>query len=263
MSDYEARQEAKRERLLAGADRASKEADSQWKRMDNIASVIPLGQPILVGHHSERRHRRDLKTMDNAMRKSVEANKRAAEFERRAAAVGTGGISSDDPEAVAKLKAEIVKREAEQAEMKRINREFKKTGDLNQIDMPESWRLGIARTLSVCPWEKRPFPAYALQNNNAQIRRLKQRVTELEARSAEPDRDDIEGSGYRITEDRDDNRILVELDEKPPREVRQMLKSNGFRWSPTRVAWCRQINNRARYDASVVAKELEKLNPSE
>jgi hypothetical protein len=259
MNDYEAKQEAKRERLLDRAHGARKESADQRRRMNSIAVHIPLGQPILVGHHSERRHRRDLSAIDNAMRKSVEASKYAADLERRAAAVGTGGISSDDPEAVAKLKPQLAERERDQDEMKRINREFKTTGDLSKVDMPEATRLGIERQWAVSPYEKRPFPAYALQNNNAQIRRLSQRVTELEAKAAAPDADDIVGVGYRITEKRDDNRILVELDEKPPREVRDMLKSNGFRWSPTRAAWCRQINNRAWFCAELVAKELDKL----
>ena len=263
MNDYEAKQEARRERLLAGAVRASEEADAQWRRMDNIAAHIPMGQPILIGHHSEKRHRRDLKTMDNAMRKSVEATKRAAELERRAASVGTGGISSDDPEAVVKLKAQLAERETDQVEMKRINRAFKKTGDLNEVDMPDATRSAIAKTMSIFPWQDRPFPAYALQNNNAQIRRLRQRVSELQARAAAPVAEDITGTWYRISEDRADNRILVEFEDKPPADVRTLLKSHGFRWSPTRGAWCRQINNRARYCATLVAKELEELTPPE
>ena len=263
MNDYQKKQEARRERLLAGADRASQESENQWKRMDSIACHIPLGQPILVGHHSEKRHRRDIKTIDNAMRRSAEASKHAAELERRAAAVGTGGVSSDDPEAILKLKAQIAEREGAQAEMKRINRALKKAGDLNEVDMPDATRSAIAKAMSIFPWQDTPFPAYALQNNNAQIRRLKQRVSELEAKAAAPDAADITGTWYRISEDRHDNRILIEFHGKPPAEVRQLLKSNGFRWSPTRIAWCRQITDRARYCATLVAEELEKLTLSE
>lgn len=41
---------------------------------------IPPGQPVLVGHHSEARHRRDLERMDALL-------KRVAEWERRADAL--------------------------------------------------------------------------------------------------------------------------------------------------------------------------------
>ncbi|WP_132290495.1 DUF3560 domain-containing protein [Kribbella sp. VKM Ac-2568] len=34
-----------------------------------ISDHIPLGQPILVGHHSERRHRRDIERMDRLMQR--------------------------------------------------------------------------------------------------------------------------------------------------------------------------------------------------
>ena len=44
-----------------------------------------MGQPILVGHHSERRHRRDLDRIDSHMRKSIEEDKKADYFSNRAA----------------------------------------------------------------------------------------------------------------------------------------------------------------------------------
>ena len=42
-----------------------------------------MGQPILVGHHSEGRHRRDLKRIDNNMRKSVEESEKVDYFQSR------------------------------------------------------------------------------------------------------------------------------------------------------------------------------------
>ena len=60
-----------------------------------------MGQPILVGHHSERRHRRDLDRIHRNLERAMEAEKTAKELAYRAAAVGTGGISSDDPDAIA------------------------------------------------------------------------------------------------------------------------------------------------------------------
>ena len=42
--------------------------------------MIPMGQPIIVGHHSEGRHRRDLKRIDSNMQKSIEESKKADYF---------------------------------------------------------------------------------------------------------------------------------------------------------------------------------------
>ena len=65
---------------------------------------IPMGQPILVGHHSEGRHRRDLNRIDSNMRKSIEAEEKANYYKEKAAnAQNSYAISSDDPEAIVKL----------------------------------------------------------------------------------------------------------------------------------------------------------------
>ena len=57
------------------ADRLNERADCHYDRFQTqharasaIASHIPMGQPILVGHHSEKRHRRDLARIDRAER---------------------------------------------------------------------------------------------------------------------------------------------------------------------------------------------------
>ena len=66
--------------------------------------MIPLGQPILVGHHSEKRHRRDLKRIDEYFAKAKEHHDKAEYFRRRAAAAESNVIIfSDDPDATEKL----------------------------------------------------------------------------------------------------------------------------------------------------------------
>src|SRR5215218_4006566 len=107
MNSYEQKQERKRLRLQAAAERAASEATAHYARSRRYTEGIPMGQPILVGHHSERRHRNALTKSNNAMRKASELAARADELRGRAAAVGTGGISSDDPDAIAKLSAQL------------------------------------------------------------------------------------------------------------------------------------------------------------
>src|SRR5262245_23260633 len=119
--DYEDRQEARKDRLLERAAKAEQEGQAAYAAADRIAKTIPLGQPILVGHHSERGHRADLRRIDRGMRKSIEKQKEANEARRRADAVGTGGISSDDPEAVQKLQAKLEELGQRQEWMKKVN----------------------------------------------------------------------------------------------------------------------------------------------
>lgn len=78
------RAEARAERADARADKADAESAARHKAADAIASFIPFGQPILVGHHSEKRHRRDLEKIDGHMRKAIDAGEKAKHYERRA-----------------------------------------------------------------------------------------------------------------------------------------------------------------------------------
>ncbi len=62
---------------------AEKKSDSLYKKSNDITKHIPLGQPILVGHHSEKRHRKDLDKSWNLMGKSFELGEKAQEHERK------------------------------------------------------------------------------------------------------------------------------------------------------------------------------------
>ena len=48
MNEYQQKQERRRERLEAAADRASREAEARFNKGRQMFSAIPLGQPILV-----------------------------------------------------------------------------------------------------------------------------------------------------------------------------------------------------------------------
>lgn len=72
--------------LTAKAERKEAESAASFARVDGIAGMIPMGQPILVGHHSERHHRRDLDRIDRGMRAGIAAGKEADEAARRARA---------------------------------------------------------------------------------------------------------------------------------------------------------------------------------
>jgi hypothetical protein len=52
--------------------------------VERLAAMIPPGQPILVGHHSERRARRDALRIENGMKRAVMLFERAEYWEERA-----------------------------------------------------------------------------------------------------------------------------------------------------------------------------------
>lgn len=260
MNAYEAKQEDRRERLEARAVRARCESEAAYSRSRSITDFIPMGQPILVGHHSERRHRNDLKRADAAMGKAVAKNKEADDLERRAQNVGQGGVSSDDPEAVAKLKNKLAVLEETRAAYKVLNAAYRKhKGDWGKIQEATGLNAKVIdatqAAMERCN-ESKPVPAYMLTNLGANVRRIKARIGALEK---EADRDEaapLVGPGYRVEEDKADNRVRFYFDERPTKEVCRKMKAAGFRWSPRAGAWQRHLNNAGRYAAERMAKVL-------
>lgn len=78
------RAKAKAERYEEWADKARQRSDEAFERSNNAVAGIPLGQPILVGHHSEGMHRAAIKKSWAAMDKSVEEMHKAEAHESKA-----------------------------------------------------------------------------------------------------------------------------------------------------------------------------------
>lgn len=241
MNSYEEKQEARRQRYLDSAARAEAEAISRLDRSNRMGDAMG-GQPILIGHHSEKRHRRDIDRMHNDIRRGLAARDKAGYYASKAASIGKAGISSDDPEAVAKIKARIVKLETNQAGMVAVNKLVRKKDRAGLAAMGYAEPI-IAGFFTPDFMGRTGFPGYALTNNSGNIRRLKKRLEQLE-RAA--DRETVEhetANGVRLVENAELNRIQLIFDAKPPADVRRQLKSRGFRWSPTEDAWQRHLTS--------------------
>ena len=65
------RAEQRADRFEEYSDKRESDAHAAKAAVDRIADGIPLGQPILVGHHSERHARKDAERIENGMRKAV------------------------------------------------------------------------------------------------------------------------------------------------------------------------------------------------
>src|SRR3990167_11266348 len=121
MNAYESKQEGRRQRLLDLADRMQAASDAAYQQSRRMAEVIPFGQPILVGHHSEKRDRAYRARIWRTQDRCLELQRKAEYFRGKASSVGEGGISSDDPDATVKLREELMQLEAKQARMKAVN----------------------------------------------------------------------------------------------------------------------------------------------
>lgn len=79
------RAEERAERFEDYSERRAADAQDAHKVVRQIADGIPFGQPILVGHHSERRARKDAERIENGMRKAIRLWDTAKYWEQRAA----------------------------------------------------------------------------------------------------------------------------------------------------------------------------------
>ena len=78
------RQEARAERFTGYSGKRASESAQALDEVERLAAMIPPGQPILVGHHSERRARRDAQRIENGMKRAVMLFERAEYWEERA-----------------------------------------------------------------------------------------------------------------------------------------------------------------------------------
>ena len=253
LGDYQERQEAKRERLEERAAKAAAVSNERFNTASTLGKMLPFGQPILVGHHSEAKHRKRAESINTNMRKSVEAQDKADYLSRRADSVGSAGIASDDPEAVEKLKQKLEGLIKSHELMKAVNK-IVRSSHMTEEDKIEylvnthgQTEERAKKLLRPCEFfGKFGFDAYALQNSNANIRTTRKRLEHLEALHNEAP---LQGNGeamgtvWELYEE--EGRIKFSFDGIPAEEVRKKLKSNGFKWSRYSKAWVRKLTPNA------------------
>lgn len=78
------RAEQRADRFDGYSESRAREGDAAYTNVQNVTEHIPPGQPILVGHHSERRARRDAERIEAGMRRAVNAWETSEYWTRRA-----------------------------------------------------------------------------------------------------------------------------------------------------------------------------------
>jgi len=100
---------------------------------------------------------------------------------------------------------------------------------------------------------------FGLQNNNANMKRVEQRIKELEAkeqsRQDEPENEFLFNGG-KVVMNYEADRIQIMHDTKPGQDVITLMKKNGFKWSPFNKAWQRQITANAIYTTKHLINQL-------
>lgn len=78
------RAKQKAERYQKWSQSAEKKSNEYWKASQEGREFLSLGEPIKIGHHSEKRHRALIERNHNRMGKSVAESKKAEQHESKA-----------------------------------------------------------------------------------------------------------------------------------------------------------------------------------
>jgi DNA repair exonuclease SbcCD ATPase subunit len=162
MTTYRERLERRADQLEGWADSNARKAHAAHERAHELAERIPFGQPILVGHHSQRRAERDRDRIHNDMRASIDSHARAVDQEQRAGTIRQQldrAIYDDNPDALERLRDKLAALEEQRATLKTENARRRKAGE-------------------------ETLPAYVLANLGGNITRARKRIAFLEKRAA-------------------------------------------------------------------------------
>lgn len=224
------------------------------------ASFIPFGQPILVGHHSEKRDRRYRAGIEIRYRKGFELLNKAKDLAARAVTIqNNDAISQDDPQALDLIAAKIERLKDAQALYKKVNaahaKFLKDPATLDKSDLSDQLKNEIRNYVPEFSWLKHPVAPYRLTNLGAEIRRLEKRQAQLKQKENDVTQE-FEVCGFRVVDNVEDNRLQIFFGFKPEAPVREDLKRHGFRFSPSAGdAWQCYRN---RHAAAIARQIIEK-----
>lgn len=160
-------------------------------------------------------------------------------------------------------KTKLAHLEQKQILMKEVNKVIRKakgndcTADIIKLGLTKS----IAKDLQSDEgrWWGKGFAGFELTNNNAEIKRLKDRIIVLsqkEEKQQAGEAPETVINGVKVVQNFEADRVQLHFDGKPSSETIQKLKKAAFKWSPKAGVWQRKITNNAVQAAIYLLKNL-------
>jgi hypothetical protein len=160
------------------------------------------------------------------------------------------------------LERSIKKAEELQEKMKTCNAIIRKkpmpeAEKVKAIMTATGWEESTARKVLEPDFAGRQGFSFQLTNGSANIRRMKQRLVEMQAKENNPTpTTSQEFPGGCIVDDLELDRVCIFHDQKPAHEVIQALKAEGWHWSPKAMAWMRKRTPQAIESARCIASTI-------
>lgn len=175
-------------------------------------------------------------------------------------------IYSDEDDAIEQLEEKAYKLRRALESMKAKNAHYRKRGTMKGYeDIPDEEAERIdAEIASRYPYERKPFRDWELTSVRERMKNAEKRaeeLRELKAKAEQPAADQYPSvEGVEVVENAEAMRIQLLFDGKPSEEIRSVLKSHGFRWSPSFGAWQRQLTDNGKYATKKALEEIAALN---
>jgi len=250
----------KREDLAREFDRYK--AGYRRRFMAHLAARSRCASTMITGGSgfNVRRNEKANRRADKHGSDLVEFRKRALTAIHKVLTPELAPIMNGDSDASERLEDKIAKAEALQEKMRAVNtaiRKHAKKGPDAQVAALVALGIGIGEPrarelLKPDSLGRIGFADYELTNNNANIRRMRSRLVEVERAHSTPG-SETEGTNARLEDVPAENRVRLHFPGKPSAEVRARLKSAGFRWAPTQGAWSAYRNHNTLTTAKSVA----------
>lgn len=223
--------------------------NAYYKNEASCPSVLISGPANFPTHKKEKQNRR---------RETLHAQWEQLEsYAQSIRTMGTHCISANDPQAVERLQEKINQMETVYARWQALERYYKKYHTMIGCPIP----LTEVEQQQVDYMRRHDFDRFGifdLTNLSARIRQTKERLETLEKEKKRGTKT-TESDFCTIIENTEIMRLQLIFPEKPEENIRHVLKSNGFHWSPKNGAWQRQLTNNARYAAKKVLENLKTL----
>lgn len=205
--------------------------------------------------------------IENTAKEIARLESPARQIERYRRGQTSEAVQMGDPYAIEKLTARLEYLKETQELMRRVNAYWRKhhtcqgcegisEENAKQLDDAAAGIYGA------------PFARFELSNNLQNIHRIEARLQELKTMKARADQQqaapsETDSKPFKVVENADAARLQIIFDDIPPAAARDLLKGNGFRWSPRAGAWQRQLTPNACAALRRIKPELVELMKEE
>lgn len=177
----------------------------------------------------------------------------------RIKSIGTGPVDLADPHARELLEDQLQQLKDRLETDKAMNAHYRKHRTMKGFrDMPDDAAARMDKAIAEAPaFAQRPAPDFELTGLRGRIKRVQGRLEELEKLKAGDVPEGWKFDGGEVVINTELNRLQIVLDDRPDDEMKQELKSRGFRWAPSQGAWQRQLTDNAVYAAKKITGGTE------